>query len=67
MMILLAPWLLEIVGPGFSSATAALRVLALGQVVNAAFAGQDILLAMTGHARALRRLSLLSLGDPAWC
>ncbi len=62
MMILLAPWLLEIVGPGFSSATAALRVMALGQVVNAVFASQDILLAMTGHARALRRLSLLNLG-----
>ena len=60
-MMLLAPWLLEFIGPGFSSATAALRVLALGQMVNAAFAGQDILLAMTGHARALRRINLMNL------
>ncbi len=60
LMMLLAPWLLELVGPGFSVASGALRLLALGQMANAALSGQDILLAMTGHARALRGINLLS-------
>lgn len=60
MMMLLAPWLLELVGPGFALATSALYILALGQMVNAAFSGQDILLAMTGHAQILRWINLLS-------
>ena len=53
--------LLNLVGQGFGSAATALRILAVGQMINCLLACQDILLAMTGHGRALRRLNLLQL------
>ncbi len=60
--MMLAPyWLLEQIGPGFGIAAWPLRIMVVGQMVNAALSGQDILLAMAGHGAALRRLNLLQL------
>lgn len=60
MMVVPEP-LLDLVGQGFGSAATALRILAVGQMINCLLACQDILLAMTGHGRTLRRLNLLQL------
>ncbi|TWA69955.1 O-antigen/teichoic acid export membrane protein [Azospirillum brasilense] len=53
--------LLDLIGQGFGSAATALRILAVGQMIHCLLACQDILLAMTGHGRTLRRLNLLQL------
>ncbi|UPY35789.1 oligosaccharide flippase family protein [Sediminicoccus sp. KRV36] len=60
-MILLAPWLLGLLGAGFEPGAAALRILCLGQIVNAMFACRDTLLATTGHGDDLLRLNLIQL------
>jgi O-antigen/teichoic acid export membrane protein len=60
-MILLAPWLLGLVGAGFEPGAAALRILCLGQIVNALFACRDTLLANTGHGDDLLRVNLAQL------
>ena len=61
LMLLVPHWLLELVGPGFGIADTALRILVIGQMINALMACQDVLLAMTGHGRTLRMLNLLQL------
>ena len=62
-LMLAAPgFLLSIVGPHFDIGATALVILALGQAFNALFPLQDMMLAMTGHGRTLRFISLLQLG-----
>lgn len=53
-----APILLALIGRNFLGGTPALLVLLIGQGVNALYAGQDGLLAMTGQGHALRALNL---------
>ncbi|MFC5353665.1 lipopolysaccharide biosynthesis protein [Azospirillum himalayense] len=60
-MMIVPELLLDLVGQGFGSAATALRILAVGQMIHCLLACQDILLAMTGHGRTLRRLNLLQL------
>lgn len=60
-MMIVPDMVLAVVGQGFDGAATALRILAAGQMINCLLACQDILLAMTGHGRALRRLNLLQL------
>ena len=60
-MLVVPHWLLELVGPGFGIADTALRILAIGQIINATMACQDVLLAMTGHGRTLWLLNMLQL------
>ncbi|MBB3264993.1 O-antigen/teichoic acid export membrane protein [Azospirillum sp. OGB3] len=60
-MMIVPELLLDLVGQGFGSAATALRILAAGQMIHCLLACQDILLAMTGHGRTLRRLNLLQL------
>lgn len=52
-------WLLGQFNPAYEVAASALQVMALGQVVNAVFAGQDVMLAMIGLGPVLRRINLL--------
>jgi len=54
--------LLSFMGPGFAIGALTLVVMAGGQFINALYATQDVLLAMTGHGAALRVLNLLQLG-----
>ena len=60
-MMIVPELLLDLVGQGFGSAATALRILAAGQMIHCLLACQDILLAMTGHGRTLRRLNLMQL------
>lgn len=53
--------LLHLIGPGFEVGATALVILAMGQLVNCLLPSQDVVLAMTGHGRELRRLNLLQL------
>ena len=59
LMVLLAPYLLHVVGSGYEIAATALAVMAVGQFLNALFTGQDVVLAMTGHGRILQRINLM--------
>jgi O-antigen/teichoic acid export membrane protein len=59
-MFLGAPMLLRFVGPEFVTATAATRVVLLGQVVIATFQSANIMLAMTGHGRINLVISAVS-------
>ena len=54
LMIVSSDWLMGLFGPGFARGGAALSVLALGQVVNAATGSVGVLLMMTGHEKDLR-------------
>ena len=53
--------LLSVVGAGYVGGAGVLTLLALGQMANALYAAQDVLLAMTGHGAALRLLNLVQL------
>lgn len=53
--------LLSLIGQRFADGMPALLVLLGGQLINALYAGQDSLLAMTGQGPALRALNLLQL------
>jgi O-antigen/teichoic acid export membrane protein len=53
--------ILSLIGPHFTAGAPALLVLLAGQLVNSAYAGQDSMLAMTGHGSSLRVLNLLQL------
>lgn len=57
-MFVLAPWLLGLLGAGLEQAAMDLRILCLGQAVNALFAMRDTLLSSTGHGQALFRINL---------
>lgn len=61
-MLLFPEYLLAVFGPGYSQGASTLRILALGQLVSACFAGMPDLLGMTGHMTALRRINFFSLG-----
>ena len=56
-----APVLLSLIGRNFAGGVPALLILLAGQAVNALYAGQDGLLAMTGQGNALRLLNLAQL------
>lgn len=51
--------ILGLFGPEFRTAGTVLTILAAGQLINAVFCCQDVLLAMTGHGRLLSRLNML--------
>jgi Na+-driven multidrug efflux pump len=53
--------LLSLLGAGFSDAATALIVLSVGQVVNVLLPTEDMMLAMTGHGKVLRRVNLHQL------
>lgn len=53
--------LLGLVGPEYAMAASALTMMALGQLVNALFSGQDTMLAMTGHGWVLGRINLVQV------
>jgi O-antigen/teichoic acid export membrane protein len=54
--------LLSLLGQGFADGSLVLLVMASGQMVNALYSGQDVLLAMTGHGPALRLLNIVQFG-----
>lgn len=60
-MLVMPATLLEIIGPGFEIAAAALVIMALGQLVSCFLPSQDIVLAMTGHGSVLRWLNAAQL------
>jgi O-antigen/teichoic acid export membrane protein len=60
-LVLGARPLLSVISAGFVGGAGVLAVLALGQMANALYAAQDILLAMTGHGAVLRLLNLAQL------
>lgn len=63
LVLMIAPgFLLHLIVPEFTVANTALRLLALGQLINCLFPSQDLLLSMTGHGGALRRLNFLQIG-----
>jgi O-antigen/teichoic acid export membrane protein len=53
--MVLAPWLLSFFSPDFGIYSGTLRVLALGQLVNALCGPVMYLLNMTGHEQSARR------------
>lgn len=60
--MLIAPHtLLSLLGGSFADAAAALIVLSIGQIVNILLPTEDMILAMTGHGAALRRVNLQQL------
>jgi O-antigen/teichoic acid export membrane protein len=60
-MLAVPELLLRLISPEFDTAATALRIMALGQMVNCLLPVQDVLLGMTGHGAVLRRLNLLQL------
>ncbi len=60
-ILILPHTLLSLLGGSFADASAALIVLSIGQVVNILLPTEDMLLAMTGHGAALRRVNLQQL------
>lgn len=58
----LAPWLLGFFSPEFTVHDGALRVLALGQIVNALCGPVMYLLNMTGHEQSARRTMTVAVG-----
>ncbi|MCI2007535.1 MAG: hypothetical protein LKJ54_02200 [Acetobacter peroxydans] len=61
-MLLFPERLLAVFGPGYSAGATTLRILAIGQLVAACFAGMPDLLGMTAHLAALRTVNFISLG-----
>lgn len=53
--------LLSLLGGSFADASAALIVLAIGQIVNILLPTEDMMLAMTGHGAILRQVNLQQL------
>jgi O-antigen/teichoic acid export membrane protein len=62
LMLLFPEHLLAVFGPGYSAGATTLRILAIGQLVAACFAGMPDLLGMTAHLAALRTVNFISLG-----
>ncbi|HEX8665812.1 MAG TPA: lipopolysaccharide biosynthesis protein [Beijerinckiaceae bacterium] len=60
-LLIAAPWLLAVFGPGFGAAYGALAVLLAGVAVASAFGPAEDLLNMLGAERACARLSLAAL------
>lgn len=63
LMLLFPATLLGLFGAEYRSAAVVLQVLAAGQLVNALYCGQDVLLAMSGKGRLLSRINLLQFGS----
>lgn len=59
-VMILAPWILSIFGPEFTDGTASLRILCIGQIVNASTGSVGLILNMTGHEK--RNVISLALG-----
>ncbi len=62
LMLLFPERLLAAFGSGYSAGATILRILAIGQLVAACFAGMPDLLGMTAHLAALRTINFISLG-----
>lgn len=54
-LLLFGPWLLAFLGPTFTAGTRTIRILAVGQLVNASLGSVGYLLNMTGHERDTAR------------
>ncbi|GIW56601.1 MAG: hypothetical protein KatS3mg082_3005 [Nitrospiraceae bacterium] len=61
-LIAFAPLVLGLLGPEFARAASALRIMCLGQVVNAASGPVALVLNMTGHERVALSALLVALG-----
>lgn len=59
--IIFSKQLLSLFGDEYQVARTALMILAAGQLVNAIFCCQDVLLAMSGYGRLLSRVSVMQL------
>jgi O-antigen/teichoic acid export membrane protein len=62
-MMIVPRTLLSLLGGDFTTAWLALEILSLGQIVNTLLPTQDMMLAMTGHSRALQRINLQQLAS----
>ena len=60
-LVLFPHWVISLFGPEFHEAAGVLVVLAIGQFVIFATGAGSVLLAMTGHDRALKNATLLSV------
>ncbi len=60
-MMIFPAQVLHLIGPGFESASTALVIMGVGQLVNCLLPCQDIVLAMTGHGGVLRWLNTAQL------
>ncbi len=60
-MLAVPELLLRLIAPEFDAAATALRIMAIGQMINCLLPVQDVLLGMTGHGAVLRRLNVLQL------
>ncbi|MFG1397613.1 lipopolysaccharide biosynthesis protein [Roseixanthobacter pseudopolyaromaticivorans] len=60
-MMIFPAQVLHLIGPGFESASAALVIMGVGQLINCLLPCQDIVLAMTGHGGVLRWLNTAQL------
>lgn len=60
-MLAVPELLLRLISPEFATAAMALRILAVGQMINCLLPVQDVLLGMTGHGAVLRRLNIVQL------
>ncbi|MDH3539540.1 MAG: oligosaccharide flippase family protein [Acidimicrobiia bacterium] len=57
-VVVIAPWILDLFGPDFDRAAGALRILAVGEFVNAAVGSVGFLIVMTGHERSMRNIMI---------
>src|SRR3546814_5644809 len=53
-----AEWIMRLFGPEFSQGANLLRILAVGQLINAATGSVGYLLMMSGHERDMRNIAL---------
>ncbi|MBN9527670.1 MAG: oligosaccharide flippase family protein [Alphaproteobacteria bacterium] len=60
-MLAVPEMLLRLIAPEFDAAATALRIMAIGQMINCLLPVQDVLLGMTGNGGVLRRLNMLQL------
>jgi O-antigen/teichoic acid export membrane protein len=60
-MMIIPQTLLSFLGRDFTTASLALEILSIGQLVNVWLPTQDMMLAMTGHGRILQRVNLYQL------
>ncbi|MFH1554982.1 MAG: MATE family efflux transporter, partial [Pseudomonadota bacterium] len=60
-MMIFPAQVLHLIGPGFESASTALVIMGVGQLINCLLPCQDIVLAMTGHGGVLRWLNTAQL------
>jgi O-antigen/teichoic acid export membrane protein len=56
----LAPWLMSLFGASFGAGANALRILAIGQLINVAVGSVGLLLSMSGRERYLQRTMIIA-------